>query len=72
MLTGFQWGLVPPWTKDPAMGAKMTNARSETLTEKPSFRNAFKRRRCLIPASGFQVLAPARSSQSGSRDPMAT
>lgn len=52
-LTGFQWGLIPPWAKDPAIGSKMTNARSETITEKPSFKNAFKRRRCLIPASGF-------------------
>ena len=51
--TGFQWGLIPPWAKDPAIGAKMINARAETLAEKPSFRNAFKRRRCLIPASGF-------------------
>jgi putative SOS response-associated peptidase YedK len=51
--TGFQWGLIPPWAKDPAIGAKMTNARSETIAEKPSFKNAFKRRRCLIPASGF-------------------
>ena len=51
--SGFQWGLIPPWAKDPTMGAKMTNARSETITEKPSFKNAFKRRRCLIPASGF-------------------
>lgn len=51
--TGFQWGLIPPWAKDPAIGSKMTNARSETVAEKPSFRNAFKRRRCLIPASGF-------------------
>ena len=51
--TGFQWGLIPPWAKDPAVGAKMNNARSETITEKPSFKNAFKRRRCLIPASGF-------------------
>jgi putative SOS response-associated peptidase YedK len=51
--TGFQWGLIPPWAKDPAIGAKMNNARSETIAEKPSFRNAFKCRRCLIPASGF-------------------
>ena len=52
-ITGFQWGLIPPWAKDPSIGAKMINARGETLTEKPSFRNAFRRRRCLIPASGF-------------------
>lgn len=51
--TGFQWGLIPPWAKDPAIGAKMNNARSDTVAEKPSFRNAFRRRRCLIPASGF-------------------
>ncbi|MDE0797786.1 MAG: SOS response-associated peptidase [Alphaproteobacteria bacterium] len=51
--TGFQWGLIPPWAKDPAIGAKMSNARFETIAEKPSFKNAFRLRRCLIPASGF-------------------
>ncbi|MCH8980081.1 MAG: SOS response-associated peptidase [Armatimonadetes bacterium] len=49
----FQWGLVPSWAKDPAIGARMINARAETLAEKPTFRAAFKRRRCLIPADGF-------------------
>lgn len=48
-----RWGLVPKWTDDPNIGYKMINARSETLTEKPSFKNSFKRRRCLIPANGF-------------------
>lgn len=52
-LTYFKWGLVPSWSKDPAMGNKMINARSETAFEKPAFRSAFKRRRCLIPADGF-------------------
>jgi putative SOS response-associated peptidase YedK len=52
-LTLFQWGLIPSWSKDPAIGARMINARSETAAEKPSFRAAMKRRRCLIPASGF-------------------
>lgn len=47
------WGLVPSWAKDPAIGSKMINARSETVQEKPSFRNAFNRRRCIIPADGF-------------------
>ena len=49
----FKWGLVPGWSKDPAIGNKLINARAETLIEKPSFRNAFMRRRCLIPAGGF-------------------
>jgi putative SOS response-associated peptidase YedK len=47
------WGLVPSWSKDPTIGGRMINARSETAAEKPSFRAAFKRRRCLIPADGF-------------------
>jgi putative SOS response-associated peptidase YedK len=47
------WGLIPSWSKDPSMGAKMINARAETVAEKPSFRAAMKRRRCLVPADGF-------------------
>lgn len=49
----FTWGLIPSWAKDPSIGNKMINARAETLAEKPSFRNAFRRRRCLILADGF-------------------
>ena len=52
-LTFFQWGLIPSWAKDPAMGSKMINARAETAAEKPAYRAAFKRRRCLLPATGF-------------------
>jgi putative SOS response-associated peptidase YedK len=48
-----RWGLVPSWAKDPAIGNRMINARAETLLEKPSFRNAVQRRRCLILANGF-------------------
>lgn len=48
-----RWGLVPSWAKDPAMGNRLINARSETAPEKPAFRAAFRRRRCLIPADGF-------------------
>jgi putative SOS response-associated peptidase YedK len=49
----YKWGLVPSWAKDASVGAKLINARSETVTEKPSFREAFRRRRCVIPADGF-------------------
>ena len=48
-----KWGLVPRWAKDAAIGNRLINARSETVTEKPSFRDAFARRRCLVPADGF-------------------
>jgi len=48
-----QWGLVPRWSKDPEIGSKMINARAETVSEKNSFKSAFKKRRCLIPADGF-------------------
>jgi putative SOS response-associated peptidase YedK len=52
-LSAYRWGLIPHWADDPAIGNRMINARSETLHEKPSFRAAYKRQRCLIPASGF-------------------
>lgn len=48
-----RWGLIPPWAKDPVIGSRMINARSETVHEKPTFRSAFKHRRCVIPANGF-------------------
>jgi putative SOS response-associated peptidase YedK len=48
-----KWGLIPSWADDPAIGNRMINARSETVATKPAFRHAFRKRRCLIPASGF-------------------
>ena len=52
-LTLLRWGLIPSWAKDSSIGARMINARSESVAEKPAFRVAFKRRRCLVPMSGF-------------------
>jgi putative SOS response-associated peptidase YedK len=52
-LVNFRWGLIPSWAKDPSIGNRMFNARAETISEKPSFKNAFKKRRCLIIADGF-------------------
>ncbi len=49
----FVWGLIPSWAKDPSIGNRMINARGETLAEKPAFRAAYRRRRCLILADGF-------------------
>ena len=48
-----QWGLVPSWAKDPSIGNRMTNARAETVAEKPAYKRAFAVRRCLLPADGY-------------------
>jgi len=59
-----RWGLVPQWARDPSVGARMINARAETLREKPAFRAAFKRRRCVVPASGwYEWQATAQGKQ---------
>ena len=58
-----RWGLVPFWAKDPAIGNRMINARAETITEKPSFRQSFQRRRCLIPADGFFEWQPVQGGK---------
>jgi putative SOS response-associated peptidase YedK len=52
-LVRMRWGLVPRWAKDPSIGVRMINARGETIAEKPSFRTAYRRHRCLLPADGF-------------------
>lgn len=53
ILRHLHWGLIPFWAKDPKIGSRMVNARAETLAIKPSFKNIFKRRRCLILANGY-------------------
>ena len=55
-----RWGLVPHWARDPAIGARVINARAETVATRPSFRDAYRSRRCLIPASGFYEWQGAR------------
>ena len=52
-LAQLRWGLVPSWAKERSIGQRLVNARAETLSEKPAFRTAFRRRRCLIPADGY-------------------
>lgn len=58
-----EWGLVPFWAKERSIGSKMINARAETLVEKPSYKQALMRRRCLIPASGFYEWKPVGASK---------
>lgn len=62
-----RWGLVPSWSKDLSIGSRLINARAETIHEKPSFRAAFKRRRCLILADGFYEW---QKQPDGSRQPL--
>jgi putative SOS response-associated peptidase YedK len=52
-LVSVNWGLIPSWAEDPSISHSLINARGETVAEKPSFRAAFKHRRCIIPISGF-------------------
>ncbi|NJO42000.1 MAG: SOS response-associated peptidase [Cyanobacteria bacterium CRU_2_1] len=61
--TYLYWGLIPSWAKDPSIGTRLINARAETVTEKPAFRAAFKRRRCLILADGFYEWQPLQKGK---------
>ncbi len=60
-----RWGLVPSWAKDPSIGSRLINARMETVAEKPAFRRAFARRRCLLPADGYYEWYPGRRTGPG-------
>jgi putative SOS response-associated peptidase YedK len=53
VLSFYRWGLIPVWAKDKKIGNSLINARAETITEKPAFKNSFRRKRCLVPADGF-------------------
>lgn len=70
-LRALRWGLVPSWAKDPAVGARLINARAETVATKPAFRRAFARRRCLLPADGFYEWqpVPAREGRKAYKQP---
>ncbi len=57
-LVNLRWGLIPHWAKDPAIGNRMINARSESVAEKPAYRTALRRRRCLVAADGFYEWQP--------------
>lgn len=61
------WGLIPSWSKDPTLGSRLINARAETVAEKPSFRAAFKRRRCLVVADGFYEWKPLSAESASVR-----
>jgi putative SOS response-associated peptidase YedK len=63
----YYWGLIPSWAKDRSIGNRMINARAETLAQKPAFRTALQRRRCLIPADGFYEW---RKEPDGSKTPI--
>ncbi len=64
-----RWGLVPSWAKDISIGSRMINARSETVSEKPAFRNAFARRRCLLPADGYYEWQRPPAGTKGPKQP---
>jgi putative SOS response-associated peptidase YedK len=64
-----RWGLVPSWAKDTSIGSRMINARAETVSEKPAFRSAFAKRRCLLPADGYYEWQPPPAGTKGPKQP---
>jgi len=68
-LVRMRWGLVPRWAKDPSIGARMINARGETIADKPSFRMAYRRHRCLLPADGFYEWMATGHGESARKEP---
>jgi putative SOS response-associated peptidase YedK len=68
-LVRMRWGLVPRWAKDLSIGARMINARGETLADKPSFRIPYRRHRCLLPADGFYEWMTVGAGESSRREP---
>jgi putative SOS response-associated peptidase YedK len=64
-----RWGLVPSWAKDISIGSRMINARAETVSEKPAFRSAFAKRRCLLPADGYYEWQPPPAGTKGPKQP---
>ena len=64
-----RWGLVPSWAKDEAIATRLINARGESVAEKPSFRAAFRRRRCIVPANGFYEWQQLSDQQGGGKQP---
>jgi putative SOS response-associated peptidase YedK len=68
-LVRMRWGLVPRWAKDPSIGARMINARGETIADKPSFRMAYRRHRCLLPADGFYEWMATGHGESARKQP---
>ena len=68
-LVRLRWGLIPGWARDASIGNRLVNARSETAAEKPAFRTALRRRRCLVAADGFYEWAPPASGRRGPKQP---
>ena len=72
VLRTYRWGLIPRWADDLGIGQRMINARSESLQERPAFRDAFRQRRCLLPADGFYEWVEEEVARAVPSDPQAS